>query len=302
VTPEGDGAPIPLKGPVRRLGLVGREGARELPGVLERLVRFAAERELTLLPEASLRAGALGDQSLLEESLDEVDLLVTLGGDGTLLRGVRQVAERTVPVLGVNLGRLGFLTSVPGSEMERALETVLEGGAVVDRRFSLEGQVIHGDGSPGSRIWALNDLVLHKRGVARVVGLDLSVEEGGAKQAIGSFTGDGVIVASPTGSTAYSLSAGGPIIAPGTGCVVVTPISPHTMAMRPLVLPDHVHLSIQAVDRAEDLVLTGDGQVAVDLAAEERVQVEKSARSVDLVRLPDQTFFDTLRRKLNWAV
>jgi NAD+ kinase len=162
--------------------------------------------------------------------------------------------------------------------------------------------VVRSDGSSGEELWALNDVVLHKRGVARVVGLELEVEENGETEAIGSFTGDGVIVATPTGSTAYSLSAGGPVIAPTTGCIIITPISPHTMAMRPLVLPDHVRLSIRAVDRAEDLVLTADGQVAVDLGPGDSVQVRKGAHRIDLVRLPGQTFFDTLRHKLNWAV
>jgi NAD+ kinase len=282
--------------------VVARRDAKDLGGVAERLARFADDRGLELFPESQHCVGSLEGRTPLSQGLDRIDLLVTLGGDGTLLRGVRRVMERSTPVLGVNLGRLGFLTSVPSAKLEAALEMVLAGTAYLDPRFSLESRVVHSDGSPGEELWALNDVVLHKRGVARVVGLELHVEENGDTEAIGSFTGDGVIVASPTGSTAYSLSAGGPIIAPTTGCIVMTPISPHTMAMRPLVLPDHVRLSIRAVDRAEDLVLTADGQVAVDLDAGDRVEVRKGTHGIDLVRLPGQTFFDTLRHKLNWAV
>lgn len=292
-----------LETPVRRVGVVGRSGASELPTAIEGLLGVAGAHGLELLVEPALGEGPLAGHDPLPDDPGELDLLVTLGGDGTFLRGVRRVAEARVPVLGVNLGRLGFLTSVPAEDVAAALETVLSGAAVLDRRFTLEGRVIGPDGSPRESLWALNDLVLHKRGVARVVGLDLEVEEAdGAADTIGSFTGDGVIVASPTGSTAYSLSAGGPIIVPTMECIVVTPISPHTLAMRPLLLPADVRVTIRAVARADDLVLTGDGQVGVDVAPDDRVVVGKGPNPVDLVRLPGQTFFDTLRRKLNWAL
>jgi NAD+ kinase len=207
-----------------------------------------------------------------------------------------------VPVLGVNLGRLGFLTAITPEMLETGLEHALAGEAVVDRRFTLGGEIVHADGTSGPRLWALNDIVLHKAGVARVVRLDLVVGRGEDREEVGSFTGDGVIVATSTGSTAYSLSAGGPIVVPSMDCILVTPISPHTMAMRPLVLPDHVLLTIQAVDRGEDLVVTVDGQSAFTLNPGDRVQVEKGERKVSLVRLRGQTYFDTLRNVLNWAV
>jgi NAD+ kinase len=298
----GDGPPIPLEVPVRRVGLVGRAGAAELGDALARLLRFAESHGLELLLDSELRSGAFAGLDPFPESPDDLDLLVTLGGDGTLLRGVRRVVAAGIPVLGVNLGRLGFLTAVPGSELEEALTKALTGHAVIDRRFTVEARVVDAEGSVVDRLWALNDLVLHKRGVARVVGLDLAVGADDALEAVGSFTGDGVIVASPTGSTAYSLSAGGPVIAPAMECLLVTPISPHTLGMRPLVLPDHVRLTVRAVDRADDLVLTADGQVGVSVDPAHRVVVGRAPEQVDLVRLPGQTFFDTLRRKLNWAV
>jgi NAD+ kinase len=231
-----------------------------------------------------------------------IDLLVTLGGDGTLLRGVRQVVGHNVPVLGVNLGRLGFLTSVRPPDLEDALSKALAGEAYLDPRFTLEGRIINGDGAQGPRLWALNDLVLHKGGAARVTRLDLEVGRDGKLEEVGSFSADGVIVATPTGSTAYSLSAGGPIIAPTMDCIVVTPISPHTMAMRPLVLPDHVRLTIRPLERYDDLVVTADGQVAYSVGPGDRVEVEKGAERVSLVRFQGQTFFRTLRRVLNWAI
>lgn len=296
-----DGHGPPLAGGFRRIGLVGRRRNEHLDSVLERVFRFAQEHELELMPEPTLAIGSLEGLPPLEDP-PQIDLLLTLGGDGTLLRGVRRVVGHDIPVLGVNLGRLGFLTSVSPADVETALESALAGEAHLDRRFTLEGRIVHRDGSRGPSLWALNDLVLHKGGVARVVRLDLEVGREPEREEVGSFSGDGVIVATPTGSTAYSLSAGGPIIAPTMDCIVVTPISPHTMAMRPLVLPDHVLLSIHAIDRCEELVVTADGQMGYPLAPGDRVEVEKGSARVPLVRFRGQTFFDTLRRALNWAV
>jgi NAD+ kinase len=297
-----EGQPAPLPGGFRKVGIIGRGPTDDVRSVLERVAAFARSRGVTLFPERELRVGQLANLPLLAESGEGVDLLVTLGGDGTLLRGVRRVAAHGTPVLGVNMGRLGFLTSMSPAEVEKGLEQAFAGEALVDPRFTVDGQVFHADGSSGPRLWALNDLVLHKGGVARVVRLDLKTGPEGSQERIGSFSGDGVIVATPTGSTAYSLSAGGPVIVPTMDCLVVTPISPHTMAMRPLVLPDRVRLVIEAADRAEDLVVTADGQVACHLDPGDRVVIEKGTYRVALVRLPGQTYFDTLRRVLNWAV
>ncbi|MEX1258504.1 MAG: NAD(+)/NADH kinase [Gemmatimonadota bacterium] len=297
-----DQRPAALSGKISRIGLVGRQVTDDLRAALERVHHFAESHGLTLFPEEDLRIGPLADSAPLSMDGSGVELLLTLGGDGTLLRGVRKVAAAGVPVLGVNLGRLGFLTSISPQALEESLEQILDGKALLDPRSTLEGRIEHADGTEGPRLWALNDLVIHKGGVARVVRLDLEVGREGSREEIGSFSGDGVIVSTPTGSTAYSLSAGGPIIVPETDCLVVTPISPHTMAMRPLVLPDKVHLTIRAVDPVEDLVVTADGQVAHALDPSDRVVVEKGKVRVSLVRFPGQTYFDTLRSVLNWAV
>lgn len=210
---------------------------------------------------------------------------------------------RGTPVLGVNLGHLGFLTSLRRDQTAEGLERVRTGDCWLDTRATVEGRVaVDGEESPQGTLWALNDLVLHKGGVARVVRLDLLVGWDGGREEIGSFSGDGIIVATPTGSTAYSLSAGGPILVPDMTSLVVTPISPHTLAMRPLVLPAEGVLTIRALDRAEDLVLTADGQEAAPVGPSGEVEVRPSTRRVILVRFPGQTFFDTLRRKLNWAI
>ncbi len=291
-----------LSGPFRRVGVIGRNDTPLLEEMLARAEAFARGRGLELFPEASLQPRFAAAAGSLEGQEGEMDLLLTLGGDGTLLRGARRVAGMPVPVLGVNLGRLGFLTSLPAQGMEAGLSRVLNGEGRLEKRFTLEGEVEGPEGEPGARLWALNDLVIHKEGVARVVRLDLFVGEDDALDEIGSFSGDGLIVATPTGSTAYSLSAGGPVVAPGTQCLVVCPISAHTLAMRPLVLPASSRLSVRGVDRMEGLVVTEDGQAATALSPEDRILVRKGRVPVGLVRFPGQTFFQTLRRKLNWAI
>jgi NAD+ kinase len=296
---QGGEAPAPR---FRRVGIVGRGATEPVREAVEALARVAQRQGV----ELELEVGVPEPRELACRSMrqvPDVDLLVTLGGDGTLLRGARMVLAAEIPVLGVNLGHLGFLTAVAADAVEAGFEDVLAGRATVDDRFTLEGVVEGPDGRERARVQALNDLVLHKGGVARVVRLQMAVgEDDAAMDKIGSFSGDGVILSTPTGSTAYSLSAGGPVVSPHMDALVVTPISPHTMAMRPLVLPAEARLVLHAFDRAEELVVTADGQDAVPLEAGDRVVVRKGAHRVHLLRLPGQSFFQTLRRKLNWAV
>jgi NAD+ kinase len=303
VTPARDRPFPPTDAPLRRIGLVTKAGGGEVEPVLARVATFARKHEAQLFgEEQALRHLPPEARPLDDEVLPSLDLLLTLGGDGTLLRGARRVAGIDVPILGINLGYLGFLTSIGATDVDEGLERLEKGEAVLDRRFTLEATVLHPDDSEGGSLWAMNDLVVHKGGVARVVRLNLFVGTDGTRDEIGHFSGDGVIVATPTGSTAYSLSAGGPVIAPSMECIVVTPISAHTLAMRPLVLPSEGVLTIEAVDRVEELVLTADGQVGIPLAAGDRVVVRRGQQPVTLLRFEGQTFFSTLRRKLNWAI
>ena len=268
---------------------------------------------------------------------DPIDLLIALGGDGTLLRAGRSVAGRDIPVLGVNLGHLGFLTALPQTELEEHLALVLKGDYVLDRRHTLEACIVHDDGSQGELLLAWNDFVIHKRGVARVTRLDLRIQESAAGSRrgadggiggdgedgedgqggrggqdgedgvhaawhdMGSFSADGLIVATPTGSTAYSLSAGGPIVVPSVDCLIVTPICPHTLAMRPLVIPATQRVAVSPIERTKDLVVTADGQVGHDFETGTEIHIGRSEIEIPLVRFAEQNFFGTLRRKLNWA-
>lgn len=294
-------SPADSQNPIRRIGVLGRSRHEDLPGCLQRLSDFASGRGIELFVETHLLPDVPDGTASLDLERESVDLLVALGGDGTLLRAGRLAAGRDVPVLGINIGHLGFLTAVPLVEMEARVGRVLDGDYVLDRLATLEARVIHADGSCGEPLLAWNDFVLHKSGVARVTRLDMRVGEGEDWKEVGSFSGDGLIIATPTGSTAYSLSAGGPIVVPSVDCLILTPICPHTLAVRPLVVPGDHTVAVRALERTEDLVITMDGQVAQELDAGDEVRVNRSDVQIPLIRFSDQNFFRTLQRKLNWA-
>ena len=285
----------PAAAPVRRIGLVGQSHYSDLPLALAAIAELAARNELELHDEERL-AELVPDA--LEFDPASVDLLVTFGGDGTLLRGARLVAPHHTPVLGVNLGRLGFLTSVTPAELPDALERVLRGDFWLDRRMTLEARVA----SRVAPYVALNDAVLHKGGLARVVRLAVLVGNDDAEEEIGVYSADGIIIATPTGSTAYSLSASGPIVVPTVESILATPICPHTLAVRPLVLPADTRIAVELRDSSGSVMLTVDGQEGEPLQAGDRLVVQRGDAVVPLVRFSDQSFFSTLRRKLHWSI
>jgi NAD+ kinase len=282
------------------VGVVLRERTPEIESALERLRRWLEARNVSVTVERLEARSAAGEVGL-DTAKAGLDLLIALGGDGTLLRAARSVVGTDVPVLGVNLGRLGFLTALPDAELEAGLGAVLAGEAMLDRRFALRGRIERSGKVDGGNFIALNDIVVHTSGAARVTPLILEAGGGSAWEEVGSFAADGVILATPTGSTAYSMSAGGPIIVPGVECIVVTPICPHSLAVRPLVMPASAEIRVRSADPAAEHQVTVDGQVERGLAAGESVVVARETKPVALVRLPGQTFFRTLRVKLNWA-
>ncbi len=223
------------------------------------------------------------------------DLCLVLGGDGTLLYAARRVGLRGTPILGINLGSLGFLTAHPVSEALSAVEAFLAGGLVADRRFMLEAELWR-DGRLLTRHTVLNDAVLAKGALARIMDLRLAVGE----QDAGPIKADGLIVSTPTGSTAYSLSAGGPILHPCLEAFVVAPICPHTLTLRPTVIPASIPITI-SLDDAEDAHLTLDGQVGHRVLPGDRVRLHMSQASITLLQRPGLDFFGLLQQKLHWG-
>jgi len=297
VSPTG---PSRLEGPIRSLAVVYREDTEEVLAITERLRAWASEEGVSVVVEENAGRGPVPS---FDFASNPVDLVVALGGDGTFLRASRLVVGTGIPVLGVNLGRLGFLTAIPESYLEGGLHQVLAGEALIDHRFRLRARIERAGGNgPTDDFFALNDIVVHTSGAARVTPLTLSIGRDGDFEEVGSFSADGVILSTPTGSTAYSMSAGGPIIVPEVEAIVITPICPHSLAVRPLVVPADLTLSVGAIGPGTDHQLTVDGQVVHSLSPGDRVMVWREERPLSLVRLPGQTFFTTMRRKLNWAV
>ena len=282
-----------------RLGVVGHPGYPDLAGVLRTVARLAPSLGLTMSYESDLTEHAVGDGGPPRAAHpDEIDALLTLGGDGTLLRGARWLGGREAPVLGVNLGHLGFLTSCGGDELEMALRALASGAYATEARMTVEARLAV-DGPPRrepARWFALNDVVLHKGGFARVLKLRVAVDG----EEIASYAADGIIVSTPTGSTAYSLSAGGPVVVPTVESILLAPISAHTLAIRPLVLPPDAEVRIRAVQGPEELMVTVDGQVGATVIGAQ-VLVVRRAKPVHIVRFPGDTFFARLRRKLGWG-
>lgn len=270
-----------------------------LGDLLARLTRSAPTHGLTLLPEqALLSQWPLGGEPLDLETAPP-DVMICVGGDGTLLRTARAVGHREIPILGVKVGRVGFLTGVTPDTLDDAVAALAAGQYDVDRRRTLHATIRDQDNRARSEGTALNDVVVHKAGVARVIRLRVTMGE----EVIGTFSSDGIIVATPTGSTAYSLSAGGPILLPGAQALVITPISPHTLGVRPIVVPGDAPISIEAPPpRGEEEVLVSyDGQVGETLADGERVLITRTSYCVGLIRLESEGFFTRLRRQLQWG-
>lgn len=278
-----------------RIGVVGHRGYDGLPDVLRTLLQLAPELGVELVLEPDLHDIA-GAGALLDDPTT-LDALLTLGGDGTLLRGARLVATTDIPILGVNLGRLGFLTTCSEDELEQALANLASGTYTAERRMALDVRALGRDGLEMKRWIALNDVVLHKGGFARVVRLKVSADG----EEIATYAADGIVVSTPTGSTAYSLSAGGPVVFPTVESIVLTPVSAHTLAIRPLVLSPDAEIMVQAEDGPEELLVTVDGQVGTTFSMGESLVIRRSAHPVRLARFADTTFFARLRTKLGWG-
>jgi len=280
---------------VIRVGVVGHQGYGDLADVLATLRRLAPALGMRLSYEETLRSVADSPAPAIEP--ESVDALLTLGGDGTLLRAARLVPNRAVPILGVNLGRLGFLTCCPAGDLEEALRRLASKDYVVETRMTLDACVANAKGVEQERWRALNDVVLHKGGFARVVSVRVEVDG----ESVGHFSADGVVMATPTGSTAYNLSAGGPVVYPTLETILLTPVSAHTLALRPLVLPATSLVTLHANAGPDELLVTVDGQVGRTFCHGEALIVRRSEHPVSIVRFPEQSFFSTMREKLHWG-
>ncbi len=278
----------------QRVGIVAKAASREAMKTACELSEWLRRRGLeAALDEATLRARGIAGEPAFDPG-GRWDLVVVLGGDGTLL-GVARSLARGVPILGVNLGNLGFLTEINRGELYPALVQVLEGRFAIEER-SLFDVELRRDGAP-SIFRVLNDAVITKSALARIIELTLRVDG----HLIARFRADGLIISTPTGSTAYNLSAGGPVLHPLLPVAVLTPICPHALSLRPIVVPDAGPIEVTLETQAEEVYLTLDGQEGTSLGFRDTVRVTRGAAKVQLAKVSARSFYDSLRGKLRWG-
>jgi NAD+ kinase len=284
-------------GAVRTVGIFSKPKAPAAKELVPALLRWLAERNIAARLDKETAHYAGSGAGLERDQVPEgCGLAIVLGGDGTLLSAARAVGHQAIPLLAVNLGGLGFLTSIPMQDLFPQLERALTGEQEVTRRRMLRVSLTR-KGAVIAEYEALNDIVIAKSAIARIVDL----EAWAGDSLICEYKADGLIVSTPTGSTAYSLSAGGPIVYPTVNALCLTPICPHMLTNRPLIIPSD--MSIRIVSRAsdEDAYLTVDGQVGSPLQGGDAVECSIADFDVLLIRTPDKTFFDVLRQKLKWG-
>jgi len=282
---------------IRRIGLIGNLEKADCATIVRQAAKLIerAGRKVICDFETARLARCKHDVRANAKSLaHDVDLLLVFGGDGTMLGVAREIAGSPTPILGVNIGGLGFLTGVPSDDLPRALKCVWNGEFRFESRDLLEATGI-GNGDK-IRETALNDIVVSRGAVSRLIALDVSVDG----EPITRYRCDGLIISSPTGSTAYSLAAGGPIVLPTAEVFCLTPISPHSLSNRSIILPLSSAIRIKAINPLPATLLSADGQVVAELAAGDEVTIRRSRRSVRLIQLAEGSFLKALRRKLHW--
>jgi len=287
----------PQATPTKTAAIISRPDRPEVAQIIPGLLAWLSEHSYKVIVDVETALYVAGKEVVPRPQMASraLDLVVVLGGDGTLLSAARVTAAIDVPLLGVNLGSLGFLTEVPLQSLYSMLEAIAQGRAAVEHRSLMECRLMRGDTVRGSYL-VFNDAVVNKTALARLNTYDLYID----KAFVSSYRADGMIVATPTGSTAYSLSAGGPVLMPTVNAFVITPVAPHALTHRPLVVPDSVEIEILLRSEEEVAYLSLDGQPGLDLRDGDRVRCRRSEHHVNLFRTGSD-FFQVLRSKLKWG-
>ena len=288
---------------IKRIGLVLKPHQPEALKTICEVTQWLASRGIELVggPEIERQrieheTGCSVREVAADKLAQEVDLVLVLGGDGTMIATSRMIGDTDVPVLGINFGGLGYLAEFRIEELYSALESILAGDYRLDKRVMLSVELLRGQESI-TKNRVLNDVVINKSALARIIEIEAYFNQ----QFVNSFRADGLIVSTPTGSTAYNLSAGGPVIFPSMNAIVITPICPFTLSNRPIVVPDDADIELRLKTDKEDVALTLDGQVGFTLQVEDRVMIRKSNTTFKLIQPANRNYFDVLRDKLRWG-
>jgi NAD+ kinase len=282
---------------MKRIGIFAKRHHKDAVRLAEEVVAWLVEREIEIFVDAPLAKAMTGVRGYPSQTIPPlVDMVVVLGGDGTLLSVARLIGDLRTPILGVNLGSLGFLTEITRSELFPMLDQVVEGKFSVSERMRLLA-IIRRNDAEVARYRVLNDVVINKGALARIIDMEAWIDG----DYLTTFKADGLIVSTPTGSTGYNLAAGGPIIYPGNHCHVLSPICSHTLTNRPIVISDEALIRIEVKSHDEDVVFTADGQEGMPLQGGDVVELRKSNHSTLLIKSPSKDYFQVLRTKLRWG-
>ncbi len=288
---------------MKRIGIIAKKNKPEAAAIANKLVAWLRSKKIEIYLEEEI--GQLLLPAPSEPSLKtikretipiDMEMIIVLGGDGTLLSVARQVWNKNIPILGVNLGGLGFLTEITMDELYRVLERVIQDDFEINEREVLNAAVIR-RGERIAEFTVLNDAVINKGALARMIDLETTVNG----EYLSTFRSDGLIISTPTGSTAYNLSAGGPIVYPSLHTIIITPICPHTLTIRPIIIPDDVKIRALLKSKSEEVLLTLDGQQGFTLEFEDVVEVGKAEGHILLIKSPYRHYFELLREKLKWG-
>jgi len=283
---------------IKKIGIISKPRKRDAGPVLSDLVKWLKEKEIEPLMDQETAGLIDFDSSHKRPDIAILsDFIIVLGGDGTLISVARLIGSRGTPILGVNLGSLGFLTEVTLDEMYPLLEKILAGEISIDERWTLEVSVQRGD-KELAKYTVLNDVVINKGALARMILMETVIDG----RYLNTYRADGLIISTPTGSTAYSLSAGGPIINPRVGAIIISPICPHSITNRPIVVREDVIVEVTLQSENEDVLVTLDGQEGYPLQYLDKVVVKKSANTIRLITSPDKDYYEVLRQKLRWGL
>lgn len=286
-------------------GISGNTDKEKLWAPVAHLVTWLLRRDLPFNLHQNVARGLI-ERQLVDTDIcnrfctDDVtassEIILSFGGDGTFLRSAHEVGTRETPILGVNIGRLGFLAGIEVGQVSETIDRIENGDYWIEKRMALEASLE--SEVPLKTTWALNEFVVERSGSAKLISIDVAVDG----TPLNTYWADGLIIATPTGSTAYSLAAGGPIMAPGCGAMILTPISPHMLTVRPIVLPESSVVEARIPADQDAYVLAADGQSTILHEKEIRITLRRAAHTINLVRLPEQHYFQTLRTKLMWGL